>query len=117
MNCMQAVRLVLACTTLITSSLVRADPNDYVHTPAVEEGERDIDFKYGNQKNKDGTYNSAVSLEFGVAANSWWFTEINAKYQKPIGESNSFDAWEWENKFQFLETGEYPIDLGFFAGN
>ena len=28
------------------------------------------------------------------------------------GESHGFDAWEWENKFQLIETGKYPVDIG-----
>ena len=28
------------------------------------------------------------------------------------GASTGFDAWEWENKFQFTETGKYPVDIG-----
>jgi hypothetical protein len=45
--------------------------------------------------------------------NSWWFTEVYAKGPKLPGEGNSFDAWEWENKFQLTETGKYPVDVGF----
>ena len=26
---------------------------------------------------------------------------------------HTFDAWEWENRFQLTETGKYPVDVGF----
>jgi len=31
------------------------------------------------------------------------------------GEGLRFDAFEWENKFQVTEAGEYPVDLGFIV--
>jgi hypothetical protein len=49
-------------------------------------------------------------LGFGV--NRWWFTEVYAIWHKLPGEGHSFDAWEWENKFQLTETGKYPVDVG-----
>ncbi len=113
MKCFKALGPLLACSALISMSTVYAAPNDYVRMANVEEGEREIDFKWGGQKNKDGTRQSAASLGLGLGVNSWWFTEIYAKYQALPGETNAFDAWEWENKFQLLETGKHPIDLGF----
>lgn len=103
---------IALCGQLITTH-VHAGPNDYVRTPIVEEGEKEIDFKTGIQNNRDGTSEAATSLGFGWGATSWWFTEVYAKYKREPGESNSFDAIEWENKFQLTETGKYPVDVGF----
>src|SRR5665647_1236852 len=91
-----------------------AGSNDYVRTPTVVQGEREIDFKWGIQRNTDGSSESATSLGFGYGVNSWWFTEFYAKYKRQPGEANLFDAWELENKFQLTETGQYPVDIGFF---
>ena len=44
-----------------------------------------------------------------------WFTEIYQKYERTGDEGMHVDAWEWENKFQLTETGEYPIDAGFIV--
>jgi hypothetical protein len=55
---------------------------------------------------------SANSLGFGFTPTSWWLTEIYAKYARPGGESNSFNAWEWENRTPLTETGKYPVDAG-----
>ena len=90
-----------------------AGPNDYIRTPTVEYGEREIDFKSGYQRNRDGSSESATSIGYGFTPKTWWFTEFYAKYAKPPGESQSFDAWEWENRFQLTETGKYPVDVGF----
>jgi hypothetical protein len=48
--------------------ITTAAPNDYVVTPTVEEGEREIDFKWGVQKNKDGTTEAATSLGLGTGS-------------------------------------------------
>jgi hypothetical protein len=103
--------LVMSC--LVVPTVSRADPDAYVHSPIVEEGEKELDFKAGTAKNRDGTRESAYSLGFGWGVNSWWFTEVYAKGHKLPGQGNSFDAWEWENKFQLTETGKYPVDVGF----
>ena len=89
-----------------------AGPSDYVYTPNVEHGERELDFKFGSASDPTGGRQQASSLGFGYGASERWFTEIYVKYQREAGESNRFDALEWENKFQLTETGEYPVDIG-----
>ncbi|MEJ6000418.1 hypothetical protein [Paucibacter soli] len=103
----------LAISTLCAPSLVKAGPSDYVLTPIVEEGEREIDFKAGTAKSRDGERESKYSLGFGWGVNSRWFSEFYVLWHKEAGEKFGFDAWEWENKFQLTETGKYPVDLGF----
>ena len=103
----------LALQILSMSTTATAGPSEYVRTPLVQEGEREIDFKAGTAKNRDGTRESAWSLGLGYGVNSWWFTEFYGKWHKEPGERHSFDAWEWENRFQLTETGKYPVDVGF----
>lgn len=103
----------LACLSSSMTSTAHAAPSDYVFTPIVEEGEREVDFKAGTSKFRDGTRANKESLGFGYGATSWWFTELYAIWHKEPGERHGFDAWEWENKFQFTETGRYPVDVGF----
>ena len=88
-----------------------AGPADYVYTPLVEEGEREIDFKYGNAKQQDGTRAQTTSLGLGYGVNSFWFTEVY--FKREIGDGDRVSIGEWENKFQLTETGKYPVDLGF----
>lgn len=102
----------LTLSSLCATSAAVAGPSDYVVTPIVEEGEREIDFKAGTSKLNDGSRESAHSLGFGWGATNWWFTEIYAKWHKEPGAAGTFDAWEWENKFQLTETGRYPLDVG-----
>ena len=94
------------------AGIAHAGPSDYVWTPIVVEGEREIDFKAGSARLRDGTRESKQSLGLGWGATGGWFTEFYAVWHKPPGERHAFDAWEWENKFQLTETGRYPVDVG-----
>jgi len=110
----QAGALVaLALSSFLSARPAAAAPSDYVVTPIVEEGEREIDFKAGTRKLRDGTRESAWSIGFGYGATSWYFTDLYAKWHHEPGQQSAFDAWEWENRFQLTETGKYPIDVGF----
>ena len=90
-----------------------AGPSDYVRVPAVEYGEREIDFKYGTWRLKEEPVReTAASLGFGYGVTQWWFTEAYVKYEKNPGERTRYDAFEWENKFQLTEPNEYAVDVG-----
>ena len=111
---LQAGALAALCLLGFDASRpARAGASDYVITPIVEQGEREIDFKAGSAKLRDGTRANKESVGFGWGATSWWFTELYAVWHKEPGERHGFDAWEWENKFQLTETGRYPVDVGF----
>ena len=84
---------------------------DYVYTPIVEHGEREIDFKYGTGTPPAGEQQSVGSLGFGYGATEYWFTELYLK-REVEGSSSDVTIAEWENKFQLLETGKYPVDMG-----
>jgi hypothetical protein len=94
-----------------------AGPADYVASPTVEAGEFEVDFKAGSARLGDGNRPTAQSLGLGYGVNSFWFTEFYAKWHGAsdgsIAGGHSFDAFEWENRFQLTETGKYPVDVGF----
>jgi hypothetical protein len=83
--------------------------------PTVEYGEREIDFKMGAWHEPGKARLGAASLGFGYGVTQRWFTEIYRKYEHTHDEGTTFDAWEWENKFQLTETGQYPVDVGFIV--
>lgn len=98
---------------LITSIFynhVFAGPADYIYTPMVEFGEREIDIKFGQAAPLDGTRTQVTSIGFGYGARENWFTEIYLKHERN-GSENATLA-EWENRFQFADTGQYPVDMG-----
>ncbi len=96
---------------LLSAGVAHAGTADYVYMPTVEEGEREIDFKYGTGTPPGGDRQTVGSLGFGYGATDYWFTEL---YLKREIEGNASDVTlaEWENKFQLLETGKYPLELG-----
>jgi hypothetical protein len=89
---------------------VAAGPADYVYTPMVEKGEKEIDYKSGTAKQADGTRTTVNKLGFGYGATDYWFTEVYLKREK--SGSDGLSQVEWENKFQLTETGKYPVDIG-----
>ena len=107
------VALTLSAICLLCSVCAYAGPSDYVFMPAVTYGEREIDFKMGTWRKDERE--SAASIGFGYGITQKWFTELYRKYERGGDEGTHFDAWEWENKFQLTEPGQYPIDVGFIV--
>lgn len=101
---------ILAAMGLLCLQTAHAGPADYVYTPTVEAGEKEIDFKFGTEDSRPR--DSMSSLGLGYGATDWWFTEIYVKYAREGNGGIKYDAFEWENKFQLTETGKYPIDFG-----
>lgn len=97
----------------MVSGIALAGPHDDVSSAIVEEGEKEIDLKWGTQKERDGSRTTAASIGLGWGVNSWWFTELYASYQRDGERGTRLEAWEWENRFQLTETGKYPVDVGF----
>jgi hypothetical protein len=97
----------------LASSWAIAGPADAIFTPHVEQGEVELEFKYGQIRPANGgakRRDHVVGIGYGVT--DWWFTEIAGKYKKVAPAGSAYDAFEWENKFQLTETGKYPVDLG-----
>jgi hypothetical protein len=89
-------------------------PADYVLMPGVTYGEHEIDFKAGNWKRPGEERERAWSIGYGYGVTQYWWTEVYGKFESASSESlTKFDAWEWENKFQLTEQGQYPVDVGF----
>jgi hypothetical protein len=101
---------VIFCLGLLNTGIAFASPADYVYTPIVDYGEKEIDFKYGSARQKDGTLAQATSVGYGYGAKEYWFTEFYLKQERAGNQTANLA--EWENKFQLTETGQYPLDLG-----
>jgi hypothetical protein len=110
---MKIIAPLAAAGLCVAANLAVAGPADYIYTPAVERGELEIDFKAGHERpGAGGSIRTDSSIGIGYGINDWWFTEVYAKYKRQQPDSTRYDALEWENKFQLLETGKYPVDLG-----
>lgn len=108
---MPRLRPVALAALALAAQHAGAGPADYVFTPTVTKGERELDFKYGAASKTGEPSLQAASLGLGYGATDWWFTEFYAIGERE-GNASRFDAFEWENKFQLTETGKYPVDLG-----
>ena len=102
----------VVCIAIFPLTAIAGEPNDYVFLPAVAYGEREIDFKLGTWKQSEKGRTSAASVGFGLGVTQHWFTEFYSIFQHTGDRGTHFDAWEWENKFQFTEAGQYPVDAG-----
>ena len=92
------------------SENVFAGAADYVYTPTVEYGEREIDVKTGATSPVTGNRAQAASIGYGYGATEYWFTEVYLKQER--NGSDIANLAEWENKFQLTDTGKYPVDVG-----
>jgi hypothetical protein len=100
---------ILLCG-IVCSTDAFAGAADYIYTPAVEYGEKEIDFKLGAASTLAGNRSQGASLGYGYGAKEYWFTEVYLKQERE--GSAIANIAEWENKFQLTNTGEYPVDLG-----
>jgi hypothetical protein len=100
---------LLLCAIVSTQDAY-AGAADYVYTPAVEYGEREIDFKFGTTSPVAGDRMQGISIGYGYGAKEYWFTEVYVKQEREAG--GIANLAEWENKFQLTDTGEYPVDVG-----
>ena len=110
---MSSTAIFLQRTLLLTSISIAsaiAGPADYVYTPMVEFGEREIDFKYGSSALPNARHKQAIGIGFGMGVTEHWFTEVAYKNKRNAGAT--VQQAEWENKFQLTESGEYAVDIG-----
>ena len=101
---------LITILSIFISAKTLAGPADYLYYPVVTKGEREIDFKFGTSKDKSGTRTTVSKLGYGFTPTDYWFTEIYAKHEKE--GSDKQPQIEWENKFQFTETGKYRFEVG-----
>lgn len=102
----------LAPFILLAPRSAAANPAIYVATPAITDGEREIEFVQGAQRLRDGSSTTGTSLKFGYGITAWWAAEVGVLWHREPGERFGYDAWEVENRFALTELGQYPVDLG-----
>lgn len=93
-------------------SAAQAGPADYIFSPVVEHGEREIDSKAGIARDRDGrsAWAGSVGLEYGLT--SWWAAEGTVNFGRAVGHRTRVDSLEWENRFQLTTTGLRPYEIG-----
>lgn len=104
--------LALTPTLLLTPRPAAANPAVYVATPAITQGEREVEAVFGAERAHDGSSATGLALRFGYGVNARWSSELVVKAHRESGADFGFDAWEIENRFALSEPGRYPVDLG-----
>lgn len=91
----------------------QADPAEYIFSPEVEQGEREIDSKAGIARDRDGrsSWGGKFGVEYGFT--SWWAAEATVNFGREAGGSTRVLPLEWENRFQLTEAGKRPWEIGF----
>lgn len=90
-----------------------------VYTPKVEKGEFEIEYRpsitIDGNKAKDNEQAHVLGVGYGVT--DWWFTEVYAEWEREpgTGATTSFEAFEWENRFELTEPGKNWADLGLYV--
>ncbi len=91
-----------------------ADPADYVLTPLVVAGERELDMTFGSADGP-GARTSAGSVALAYSPTGFWASEVYAHFARSPSAGTGFDGVEWENRFQLTEPGRYAVDWGWVA--
>ncbi len=110
-----ATRPALAALLLVlgTENALAVSADEYLFTPTVTQGEREIDWHFGTGSSGESTAaQSDTGLAFGLGVTQHWFTELDIEYRKQSPVGTRLDAFEWENTFQIGEPGEWPVDIG-----
>lgn len=105
--------LVGLVLVLANEHALAVDASDYLFTPTVTQGERELEFYGGAGSAGDHTRaesNAALGLGYGVTQH--WFTELAIEYRSQSPAGTGLDAIEWENILQIGEPGQWPVDFG-----
>lgn len=108
-----AVLALVSLSVAVPSHRAEAAPFT-VYSPRVVQGETELEYRgfYDRDNHDDRNTNQKHSLSVGHAFTSYWSSELYAVYENAPGESFKQDGWEWENRFQLTEPGEYWADFG-----
>lgn len=85
-----------------------------VYSPRVEQGEWEIEYKgrYFHDRESDEHRQAQSKFALGYGPTSYWWAELYAEYEHTPGSGGGWSAFEWENRFQLTEPGQYWVDVG-----
>ncbi len=111
-----AAAAFIACILASSYSVRDAQAGFKVYYPYVELGELEIEYRGSRTIDGDDAKDNEQKhlLGVGYGFNEWWFSEIYAEWEREAGsgEETAFEAFEWENRFQITNPGEYWADFG-----
>ncbi|MEQ1879962.1 MAG: FTR1 family protein [Burkholderiales bacterium] len=103
-------------TTLWISAPSQTQAAPYkVYSPNVDQGEAEVEYRgyhdMDNDAARDGGQKHKIGGGYGFT--DFWFSEFYAGYENPPNGPMTREAFEWENRFQLTDQGEYFADFGF----
>ncbi len=100
-------------TYCCSAPVLAINSSEYLYVPAVTQGEREVDVHAGAGSAGDLTgAEDNLGVGFGLGLTQHWFSELAVQYHKKQYSPAGLDAFEWENTFQFGESGQLPVDTG-----
>lgn len=113
-------RICTLASAIIVMSLAGSPPavaqaDEDVKTLGLKRGERELHFKFGNLRKRGDPKEREATLGIGYTPTDHWFTRLATEFEGQNGRGLRADAFKWENRFQFAETGRYPVDFGLLA--
>lgn len=88
-----------------------------IYSPHVVRGEMELEYfgtrTFDDHDDKDNAQKHEFSIGYGVT--DWWWPELYGNFEKEPDESLRFVEFEFENRFQLAEPGEYWVDPGLLA--
>ncbi|MDE2395845.1 MAG: hypothetical protein KGL43_27260 [Burkholderiales bacterium] len=110
---MRPLALALALIGAACPEARAVDASEYLISPIVTKGERELDWQFGAGSPGTRTHseaNSGIGLGWGV--NDHWATEFSIDYHKLSTGNTKPDELEWENVAALADQGEWPVDVG-----
>jgi hypothetical protein len=85
-----------------------------VFHPVVEPGEWEFETRGWSIQDRRPEADGAqgAKLEVGYGVTSFWFTELEAHYERVPGANPEYRSTDWENVLQFTEPGQYWLNAG-----
>jgi hypothetical protein len=99
---------------LIISNCVLADPDESILTTYSENGERQIELRFGAINQSEQATQGAATLGFGYGITDHWFSELYVGYVRSGSNNTDFDGAAWQNTFR-LTNGQYPVEVGLYT--
>ena len=110
---MKAVVFAAAAGAVLAPCAVFAEPGlaGEVYSPAVSEGETEIELRAGILDGGDADGEWQTKLEVAHAVTEWWRPALVAEWEYE-GEDAEFTAFAIENVFDFTGTRAWPVHFG-----
>ncbi|MGZ3159687.1 MAG: hypothetical protein ACXU7D_08580 [Burkholderiaceae bacterium] len=111
---MKKIVFIVVILTSTCANLSYAGPGDYVASTYDNDGQLEIDFKFGNVGKAGQEREREASFGLGYGVTRAWFTELYIAYARNGDNATQPEAYSWLNAF-LLTHGQLPYDIGLYT--